>query len=308
VLKFWTAAAIVTCIASTSTAEQMAQGPMPHPDRSGPPKQVSKCAQQCPCSQQDGTEDHPLVVKLAQTSQANGKTSANEANTPSKPNQGWSLADKIAVIATAAGFLQFVALLLTIWIMVRNARRQLRAYIIAETGTIGNVANPDPTVGPPRLTPARIDYPEFGPAGIVHIKNVGQTPAYDVLHWGSLSFREWPLKSPLETVPADLMHGAHRSPAGPGVPITKTLHIPDRLTDAEIASLKNGTGRLYWNGFIEYTDIFRKKHFTCYRLMHGAMTGAIGVSTDLTFAEDGNYTDDSQPSWWQFWKPRQKAG
>ena len=77
------------------------------------------------------------------------------------------------------------------------------------------------------------------------------------------------------------------------------FHRP--LTNDEIVILKAGAGCLYVNGIIMYADIFRKNHFTRYRLMYGTMGGAVGVNTNLTFAEEGNNTDDSQPRY-QRWK------
>jgi hypothetical protein len=41
-------------------------------------------------------------------------------------------------------------------------------------------------------------------------------------------------------------------------------------------------------GEIIYWDAFKRKRTTYYRLFHNSTTGAIGISTDLTWAEDGN--------------------
>lgn len=238
----------------------------------------------------------PTALPNVPTDNAGDKPSADSGNRNSDGSQ-WSLSDKIAFWAVAAGFLQFIALFWTILTMRKFSRRQLRAYIIPETGSIVNVADPDPTQGPKTETEARIIWANSGPAARIQIKNVGQTPAYGVLHWGCLEFREYPLRSILPDIPKDL--DSNRSPVGPNVPITKSLRMPYRLADAEVKSLKDGTGCVYWNGVILYRDIFRKKHFTRYRLMYGAMGGSIGINTDLTFADDGNYTDDSQPRWWK---------
>jgi hypothetical protein len=247
-------------------------------------------------SNHDNPTAPPTALPNIPTQDTSEKPDPNKSKADAQSSQ-WSLSDKIAAGATIAGFLQFIALIVTIWTMHRFGRRQMRAYIIPETGSIVNIANPDPVVGPPRETEARIQYPEWGPVARITIKNVGQTPAYDVLHWGSLDFREYPLRSQLPTM-TDELYG-HRSPVGPGIPITKTLSHRT-LTEDEVLSLKNGTSCLYWNGIIVYFDIFKKKHVTRYRLMYGRMGGAVGVNTDLTFAEEGNETDEGKiRRWWR---------
>lgn len=295
----WCAVSLLSILHCQST-QQSPPCHTPRAAKSGPPKQVSECCQGQPCSQQNGTEDHPLVVKLTQSSHAQGEANADETNTPKNPTQPWSLADKIAVGATIAGFLQFLALLFTIGIMVRNGRRQLRAYVMAEIGNIVNVANPDKSKGPIFKTGAELAHPEWGPIVRIQIKNTGQTPAYAVVHWAELYYREFPLKSFLPPMP--LEEGLNRSPMGPGIPITKTLFFGPPLTEEQIKGLKNGTAAIYCQGIIWYRDAFLKRHFTRYRLMHGSMGGRIGVNAEFTFCEDGNDTDDTQFPWWKFWR------
>src|SRR6185312_11412168 len=72
---------------------------------------------------------------------------------------------------------------------VESSERQLRAYVVCEHGTIFNVANPVPVFlgqifNPP--SEAEITNPAFGPGYKIQIKNSGQTPAYEVRHWGNI--------------------------------------------------------------------------------------------------------------------------
>jgi hypothetical protein len=60
------------------------------------------------------------------------------------------------------------------------------------------------------------------------------------------------------------------------------------LTPQQIADLRAGTGAVYVYGEITYVDAFGQKWLTKYRLMHHRDGGAIGVSTDLSFCEEGN--------------------
>ena len=78
------------------------------------------------------------------------------------------LSDKIAVIASAVAFLQFLALIATIFVMRRTAQRQLRAYIAVEHGDVQLVNGGE------------------GIRAMIRIKNFGQTPARNVVSWASV--------------------------------------------------------------------------------------------------------------------------
>lgn len=169
-----------------------------------------------------------------------------------------------------------------------RTERQLRAYVLVDSGNIFNVADPVPLFLGQIFehSEAQITNQAAGPGVRIFIKNTGQTPAYDVRHWGNICFREFPLKAPL---PA-------RDPKFPPVPLilgreimaTKLLFIPQPLSAKEIADLRAGTGAVYVYGEITYQDTFGKNWYTHYRLMYHPYGGAIGVSTDLSFVESGN--------------------
>src|SRR6185437_1628821 len=72
---------------------------------------------------------------------------------------GLGVGDKIAVIASVVAFLQFLALIATVFVMRGTARRQLRAYIVASAGKV-----------------QRIDK---GFLLSATLKNTGQTPAFN---------------------------------------------------------------------------------------------------------------------------------
>jgi hypothetical protein len=48
--------------------------------------------------------------------------------------EGWTLSDKIAAVASVSALLQFIALVVTWWLMKETARRQLRAYVSGGLG------------------------------------------------------------------------------------------------------------------------------------------------------------------------------
>jgi hypothetical protein len=167
---------------------------------------------------------------------------------------------------------------------------QMRAYVYVAEITVFNVANPIQGENEIILpTGAEITHPKLGPSVLIQIRNTGNTPAYDLIHWAQLSFREYPLKSPLSGAP-DLKL-ATKMPLAPGVITTKTYKLPHPLTDTEIAQLRAGTFAIYLYGGITYEDIFGRRRFTNFRYFHNELSGRIGVSTTMTGAEDGNETD-----------------
>jgi hypothetical protein len=191
----------------------------------------------------------------------------------------------------------------TLIVIRRSSERQLRAYVLPESADISNVADPPLAIGPPRETAAKILYPEWGAVVMVQVKNMGQTPAFDVLHYSDLVFREFPLKTPLPLIPSN--KGLIGAPLGPGICISKKKDHPP-LTPEQLSSLRRGESSFYLYGVVTYMDIFKKRHFTRYRLLHNPGAGPIGVSTFFTFAEEGNEADDTQKKWGQrIFKKRQ---
>jgi hypothetical protein len=188
-----------------------------------------------------------------------------------------------------AGIIGIVVAIGTLRHMRESAERQMRAYVVGENGTIFNVANPVPVFPGQIFEPrseAEITNPAFGPGYKLQIKNSGQTPAYDVRHWGNILFREFPLKSDLPTRDSKIIPTA--CVLGPGISSTKFNYLFHPLTAKEVADLRAGNGAVYVYGEITYKDTFGKSWYTRYRLMHHASGGAIGVSTDLSFCESGN--------------------
>jgi hypothetical protein len=265
--------------------------PTPQNSFSGPLDPKAKIATQQTDTKERGTEKEPLVIKILPSSQTQSEPQANGKEGPRNPSNLWGLSDKIAVIASVVAFLQFGALVWTIVVMIQNGRRQLRAYVVGELGTIGNVANPIPLYAGQVITPtgAEITNTACGPITYIQIKNSGQTPAYKVVHWGNICVREYPLISNLAPTPTLSLKNA--SVLGPGIYSTKYLFLSAPLTAQEVSDLRAGTAAIYVYGEINYRDAFGKKRFTKYRLMHHVGQGAIGINTGLIFADEGNEAD-----------------
>jgi len=138
---------------------------------SRPPNQESQRTQEQTNGEHRGSEQSPLVIKILPAENRQNESAASAEQRPSNPNEMWSLSDRIAVIATIVGALQFGALVATVWVLIFNGRRQLRAYVLPENMGIFDGT----TVNPPQPQRAGI------PGVAMLIKNSGQTPAYRVV-------------------------------------------------------------------------------------------------------------------------------
>lgn len=193
------------------------------------------------------------------------------------------------IIGVVGAWIGLVILICQTVMSRRTAQRQLRAYVLSDSSMIVNVANPVPLYAGQVLaeTDARITNTAAGPGAFMQIKNLGQTPAFKVVHWGYICFRECPLNAslPARTAPP---FNPPSLVLGPGQIATKMLELNPALTAAQITALRNGTGAIYVYGEITYEDAFKKSRMTKYRVMYHRMGGAIGISTGLNFCDEGN--------------------
>jgi hypothetical protein len=174
-----------------------------------------------------------------------------------------------------------------------TSRKQLRAYITIDDLGMSNVANPilppDHTIDLSKI-PANLRIPNSAPWATGWIRNAGQTPALDVVHWGQAVFDTFPIpQNSLE--PSTSIEGFPRSVIGPQVKTSKTYRLPAPLDNAQIDQLRAGTAAIYVYGRITYRDIFGDPHFTVYRLAYQSYSSVIGLIGDLSVCEHGNNTD-----------------
>jgi len=186
------------------------------------------------------------------------------------------------ILLVAAGFYQAA--------VTRAAtRKQLRAYVFVETMDVlnvtGNAPPPIPGQPPPQVGPW-IYRPDIGPAVMMIIKNTGQTPAYDVVHYGNLCVAEY---RPSPNLPPQIhIPTATKVAIPPDGKTSKFVNLPQPLTDDEINQLRTGTHAIYLFGRITYKDIFNKKRFTNFRFFHNGFVGILGQITTVTGCEEGN--------------------
>jgi hypothetical protein len=193
-----------------------------------------------------------------------------------------------AVIAGLTFFLMIFTGLL-VWVgnkQEKTTRRQMRAFIYLNNGSIYNIASPLAPLAIYKPTGAELVSPVEGPLAQLTVKNSGSTPAFKVVHLGAICISEYPLRGDLPPI------SRTKNPPSSAIPPeginTKSVRIVPPLTPAQVTGLRNGTMAIWVYGEITYRDAFRRKRTSRYRLYHNNMSGAIGVSTDLTWAEGGN--------------------
>jgi len=241
----------------------------------GAAKQPTKAAdsQNKPNTQEHNSDGSPSILE---------QTSPNKAE--SKANGGAQYEQQVGSISpTTIGIgtiivysLQFIALVATWWTMIRNGRRELRAYVLPESAGILDGS----TVNPPQ--PQRIDFP----FAAMLIKNGGRTPAYGVLSWWQIAVI--PVKDEQNSLPViPPMREAYSNTLGGGGTFHKTLWMDRPLTQQEITDIQIGVRAIYIYGRIEYRDVFKKKRYTNFRLHYSGQWPPSGNSF-FGFSERGN--------------------
>jgi hypothetical protein len=151
-----------------------------------------------------------------------------------------------------------------------SSERQLRAYILVEATGLEDLVDG----GSPRAA--------------VTFRNVGQTPAYEVVCHGRMAICPFPLQ---EDLPALNWSEVRRSkePLGPTLKRSKTeVGFPVLGEVPHLFGLRSGDWAIYVYGEIRYKDAFDKPHTTKYRFFSG---GLIGIESGLTAYHEGNEAD-----------------
>ena len=246
-----------------------AQQPSPTQNTDAPKEQTK--------SDNQGTQEFPFVIKIVPIQQ--DKTETTDRQGPKKGADGWTLSDKIAAIATVAAFLQFLALLITVCIMVRNGRRQLRAYVAYEITAWRGINDKRPLA-----------------VQVVLINN-GQTPARLVKIFGTIEIMPFPLPNGYELpkLKENVAQAVSVFPGQPKNPPIGWITAEQAFTADEIAEITSDASksRAYLLGQISYRDIFNKPRDTFFRQFldpKSVQRNATGQIVTFVWAntEDGN--------------------
>jgi hypothetical protein len=252
--------------------------PTPQTTEGRPPNQKSESAKQQADTAQRGSEQSPLVIKILSPEQAQKESGYDSEKRPNHPTNSWSLSDKIAVIASIVAFLQFLALVVTIFVISRIGRRQLRAYVLPENSGIleGNMLNPP--------QPAKANIPGVG----MLIKNGGFTPAFNVRSLAQIAVI--PVVNENTALVVLPLPQQYPLTLGAGSTFSKAQWFNRALTPQEITDIAIGVQAIYLYGRIEYTDIFKRNHFANFRLHYTGQFPPLPTAYFL-FSQGGNSAD-----------------
>lgn len=137
--------------------------------------------------------------------------------------------------------------------MADTAQRQLRAYVLVSSALM---KFPTPNV----------------PEAQVHLRNFGQTPAYDLEGWIGMYIGDFPLRTALPQAPPNLRKG--KEPLAPG---RVSIHVVPRdppVPPQLLPLLGTVDGTIWAYGEITYKDAFANVRHTRFRLMYGGPGGA----------------------------------
>lgn len=239
------------------------------------PKQT---IQQPPTSKQytdnnQNATNQSTSIKNGKTDHTQDKSDQNSNIDTNKGQNKWPRSDIIAVGAGVSAFLQFLALCVTIRIMIRTAQRQLRAYVLPDKGSLfdGTMSNP------PQPVYANV------PGAVLTIRNTGQTPAYKVVSWARIDVA--PINEPRLYKPQ--LSQVFSTTLGTGGTMPKQLWFDRPLTQEELTRVLEGTYAIYLHGRIEYRDVFKKKRFTNFRLHYSGQFPLLQGMV-FNFSEQGN--------------------
>jgi hypothetical protein len=232
------------------------------------PEQNPQGTQQQSSPEQRGSERAPFIVKIIPPQDAQETKAAPREREDGREDswsaifRGWVVSDKIAAIASLVAFLQFLVLLAVVLVMFRTSRRQLRAYVSMDEGSVRLVDDPN---GEQILE------------GYVKLKNFGNTPAYEYRNFAMIKVLNVNAPPFEETSVAD-----GRGLLGPGA--ETALSVYWRPSDGDLAAIRAGTKRIFVWGEAYYVDAFGKnRYFKFYNV--NAVGELAGLGWTLTAAD-----------------------
>jgi hypothetical protein len=161
----------------------------------------------------------------------------------------------------------------------KTAERQLRAYVLNGSASIIDGTNLDPKPFIDRTSQ---------PGLLFEIKNFGQTPALQLVHWNEMQVSPVSREASIQP-PASLQNIAPMV-LGPGQTSSRYRWLDRSLSVQEIDGIKSGLYAIYVYGRIEYVDVFHTKRWSVYKLKYtnGAWPPIGPGAVSMLFCPDGN--------------------
>ena len=158
-------------------------------------------------------------------------------------------------------------------------RRQLRAYVLPSTITL---------IEHEGVVPAGILPQDRRPTVVINMRNSGQTPAYNMLHWAQLLLLPSSDENNLH-VPDDLPQLSSTFLPSQGE-TSKVLRLDRPVSGPEIIEINSHQRALFVHGRVDYRDAFRRKRSVSYRLKYSGVYPLVGA-VSLTYCDRGNNAD-----------------
>lgn len=168
-------------------------------------------------------------------------------------------------------------LLLTLRDTRRTSRSELRAYVFP----LGLNLLDGASCEPPEPENENLPFCRIA------IRNSGQTPAFDVIHWAEIAVLQRSDEHKL-AIPALNKIGSAAVP--PNGEIFKTVIYQRKISPEEADAIRSHSLSVFVHGRIEYTDVFGAKHVTNYRTVHsGFWPPTRGLQ--MLICDEGNKAD-----------------
>jgi hypothetical protein len=221
-----------------------------------------------------GTDQSPLVIKVAPAPDAKEKTAEDARERKEKLDLDTKLvgfnkdlAFYTEVLAWVAAF-QFAALIVQAYFLLRTvrgsehtAKMQLRAYVFIDSFDVVEYL-----IGAP-------------PVVRLIVKNFGQTPAYEAVYVSDISFGKEFVANPI------MWTGKQKTRAaiGPGASVRHLVTGTTPLDEDTAREHQAGHVSMFIYGMIQYRDAFNKTRATPFRLQRDSMQSL------LVYSEVGNH-------------------
>jgi hypothetical protein len=252
----WGAYAAGGIVAAALGGAALAEPPAPrYGVGSSPEQRDSAPPTSDPQRNQRGSPNAPLFFEKVSASEDKSRA-AQDAQKESHEYSSEELTNKIALGALVAAFLQFVALIITVFVMRSAARRQFRAYCgpIEFRTHLPHLG--DPTFEVPDPAPPNYVFTHYI---ICTVQNFGTTPAFDlnvVMNWQPVT----PFGS---SMPEEFEYPDQRKIMQDGGTVVDpgqtfpALIVVNPVAGFREAKAKRAT--LYLYGNIDYTDAFKRR-------------------------------------------------
>ena len=158
----------------------------------------------------------------------------------------------------------------------RSAERQLRAYVFLDPVDEFTFVRRPSTIATVEVE--------------IHVKNLGATPAHEVVADSWMTMDVWPMPQEFSFVGPPGTEPTTKSVLPPGGTVHFHTGTSRPFSDAELAEIQNGNRRLYIFGQIRYTDTFNRPHWTNFCQASTAL-GREGFRTAMAKCDRHNDAD-----------------